>query len=216
MAVVKLVYLFDVAQFREVINPVVHQLVEGDLSLLQSIATTTAERTPQIWSMLEAHRLHESDLGREQLEFSDEAARCNFWLMILVSAFWKPIEVAPMGVTRLTSYLSNMGWSRQEIQRLAIGNSQRALLQPELVLDPVARPTNPDDWPFWCWFGRIPALTGWLDFHDIQRNLIELDVLSQELRKTNDTQLFNEYKSNVAMLLEADEAQQGLFVAFAD
>lgn len=217
MTTASFMYLFDVDKFKTVITPVVQKLEKNDCSLLQMNATEAGYQNPQIWAILNNFRYYFDDLGHEEDEFPDPSDRANFWMMILLASFLQLIEDHPYyNSSNISKVLQASGWEARDIQRLLIGNSQRALLQPQLVHDLVERPIQYSNWPFWCQFGRIPALTGWLSFSDIQELLPKLFLVKEKIEQVNHPQLAIDYNYLVKILSIADRTSNGLFFAVAD
>lgn len=216
MAMLKLIYLFDVDKFRAVIKPVVMQLVQGNTHLLKQTASSVAEKNPHIWSMLVHHRMYSYELGREDEEGLDMDGQTNLWMMTILASFWQEFDFSVQHFSYSITLLRDAGWDECDVLNLLIGNSQRALLQPELVDDLVERPKNDDAWPFWCWFGPIPTCTGWLAFSDIQVFLPRVLALESKATIYEDDRIVLGYQILVKVLSIASERKQGLFTAISD
>jgi hypothetical protein len=216
MAVATTLYLFDVEGFQNEIAPLIQQFQMGRFDKLQAIATRIAREKPQIWSLLADFRLYPDDLGNEDGEFPDTSARVNFWMMIVLASSCQPLDFSVHGITTFVPVLQKYDWTERDMKRLLIGNSQCALLQPALVLDRIKRPSRYEDWPIWCRFGRLPALTGWLDLTDIRDLLDRLSVLSKRFRVLESYELVSKYNLLVTVLATAERANLGLFIATTD
>ncbi len=168
---------------------------------------------PEIWPLLENHRFYPTDLGREAEEFPEEVTRVNFWLMIILARFWQPISDLHLTGTELLDVLDLSGWSARDTKLLLNGRSQRALLQPALVADPVARPLRNEDWPSWCWFGQSPALTGWLDLADVTNLAQRLAAVRASPAAISRPTAQRQLDELARMLDTANQAQSGLFLA---
>lgn len=203
---------------QQVVAHVVQQLEVGDLALLRATTHTVAAQNPHIWSLLEAHRLYRSDLEHEEEEFPMLEDRFNLWLMILVAAHLQRIGRPQYNREQITNLLRQYNWAEHEIKKLFFGYSQRALLQPQHVADPLERPVNREDWPFWCWFGELPGLVGWLALSDVRELLTKLHAVLEDLDQTKRQE--HETRTQIAdliqMLTAADQRQLGLFFDTTD
>jgi hypothetical protein len=217
MAVTYCAYLFDIEGYQKAIRPMIEQLVEKNYQALHSKATEIAHANPQIWKILKDYRYFPDDLGREEQEFDTIEGRVNFWMTVVLSAFWHPIKTTPLYVSSITETLHLLGDDEFIITKLTIGKTLYALLQPEAVNDPIIQ-RHDNGWPSWSGQG----LMGWLDRTDINELLTHLLSLQKvftkdiESHKDNIMRQYEAYQGAIEMLSIAEDAGQGLFMAILD
>jgi len=217
MAVAHCAYLFNVENYRATIRPVVPHLVANDFSNLHTLAKQVSTDKPQIWSMLAQHRLFLEDFECEEPYYSFES-QVNFWMVIVMSAFWQPIAT-PVGYVRSMQAAMQLAGASEDIGiELTVGKTTCALLQPQLVVDPIKQQRD-KSWPFWS-YGHGG---GWLEISDIDLLLSRLMSLSGffsgiDFKAENglEVQPATAYRSAVQMLSAVQRSKQGLFLSIVD
>jgi hypothetical protein len=217
MTVAHCAYLFDVENYRATIRSMLPHLVANDFSDLHTLAKQVSNDKPQIWSVLAQHRLFLEDFECEEPYFSFEA-QVNFWMVIVMSAFWQPIAT-PVGYVRSMRAAMQLAGESEDIGiELTVGKTTCALLQPQFVVDPIKHRLD-KRWPFWS-YGHGG---GWLDISDIDPLLSRLLLLNGffsridlEVESSLDVQPVTAYQSAAQMLSAAQRSKQGLFLSIVD
>ncbi len=217
MATIHRAYVFDVDSFRSVSEPIIERLIQDDFKALRIKAFHLADEKPHLWRILEDYRFYPDDLGHEEDEFDTIESRTKFWMMIVLSAFWQPIEMQADYVPSITQLMHRLVIDDRVTTQLTIGKAICALLQPQLVSDPITQRKD-KAWPFWCNYG----LSGWLDKSDIiglLNHLVSIEEIPQRILDQRDDATVRQimaYKAAMHMLSTAQQAEKGLFLAILD
>jgi hypothetical protein len=231
------IFMFNYTGFRREVEPLVLLADKGDYSDVLKKARALAEDIqPGTWIL--------ENLGTSLQDFKDaKPDHPNNWLrpgphltgfsfLVILSQFLTPIPVPPPRLSDVGHAASALGWSRRDVELLSIGMATTALLKPELVPDPLERPSGADSrWNdpayYWWWLRPEHAFyTGWWDleliakFHqrlsEMRKDFEQIDVAALS-KRTNTVQsdLIGNYEKTVKVFSDALAEQTGLFQIIA-
>jgi hypothetical protein len=165
------VFYFDYLHFREAARPFIERADAGEHSSVVAHANEIAGRPGGRKWILEGH-----GTGLGELKRRTGPELTGFAFLVLLSTFLKTVRsdiARPSAFPSAARALKQIGWTERDADLLAQGLATTVLLKPDLVQDPLQRPSPRDDrWEeptyYWWWLRPMNAYyTGWWGLEQI-------------------------------------------------
>lgn len=209
MTVYHRAYLFDADRCRDVLLPLIRELVAGRPKSLQDKATELGTTNTEVWGLLRDFRLHLNDLGHEDEEFDTQDQRIRYWLMIVFAHFWRPLETPRNYARTVRDAILSVEDDPQFVELLTIGKPVDSLISDQQL---GRRVESGKELTSWCKLG----LMGWLDRSDVDAQRRRLNSLQVHFLHNHKSPHNTAYLAAIRLMTRASQEASGLFMAISD
>lgn len=220
---------FDYKAYQKEIHQLTELVDQGTYNALYNHACKSLQCLSNKWPLLEFGSIPTTDkIGDPSNPVPSEV---GFWFFLIMAEYLRPCPSPREYYGILESTLGLLGWTQHDRQLLFEGLPTHILLKPELE----GRPPSPltDSSPYWFrlrpwaarWWGWLPIkeikrLYRQLQQEHLKNKIAQFDVRQLRIPDVEDPLLIQNYQTwlqtaycdTLAMLVDAGESEQGLFM----